>query len=129
MLTIEVDIIMNYERQFSFSVCNHLEDTPLVIEMKTQSDNDNEYLPELESDTGSDVDESLVDSESESEWQTDDGDESDVLSSDEEDDEHDEPRLTSRQYKKKYRSFLTSIHPELSKKRNQHSARNRISQV
>ena len=80
--------------------------------MKIQSDNDNEYLPELESDTGSDVDESLVDSESESEWETDDGDESDVLSSDEED----EPRLTSREYKKKYRSFLTSIHPELSKK-------------
>ena len=89
--------------------------------MKTHSDNDSEYLPELESDTGSDVDESLVDSESESELETVDGsDGSVVLSSDDEEDDEDEyehdPRLTSRQYKKKYRPFLTSMYPNWSKK-------------
>ena len=102
--------------------------------MKTHSDNDSEYLPELESDTGSDVDESLVDSESESELETVDGsDGSVVLSSDdeegEEEDEHDEPRLTSRQYKKKIPFVFDIDTSRIVKKRNQHSARNRISQV
>lgn len=86
-----------------------------------ESDNGSDYDPSMESDTGSDVEESLVDSESDSECETVlDDNEIVVLSSDDEDEEYQEyergPRLTSRQYGKKYRPFLTSMYPDWSKK-------------